>query len=229
MKGDWLAERVKRCFYFMSKGVINYAFKSYVINNFSEILEAQKLGHIKSYALYRYQEDGLYTKVLSLDKYNVDNEDLRRQCKEANLLSVYNECVKINNASYARTKRLRCRVADMLSKGDCIFVTMTFTDDVLNSTDTKQRRVIVSRYLKTFKCVYIANIDFGAKNHREHYHAIIQSSSIDLSLWRKFGNINVERIKCLNACETKLAKYISKLSNHAIKETTKRSSLIYSR
>lgn len=213
----------------MSKGVVDYAFKSYVINNYSDLLVAQKRAHIKSYALYRFEEDGLYTKVLSLPKYNLSNEDLREQCKRDHLLNVYNECAKINKASYSRAKRLKERIANMLNNGDCIFITLTFNNETLNNTDIRQRRVFVSRYLKLFKSEYVANVDYGAKNHREHYHAIIQSSSIDLSNWRKYGNINVERIKCLNASETKLAKYISKLSNHAIKETTKRSSLIYSR
>ena len=213
----------------MSKGVVDYAFKSYVINNYSDLLVAQKRAHIKSYALYRFEEDGLYTKVLSLEKYNVSNEDLRNQCKQNNLIDVYNECAKINKASYSRAKRLKERIAKMLNNGECIFITLTFNNETLNSTDTNKRRVFVSRYLKLFKSDYVANVDYGSKNHREHYHAIIQSSSIDLTAWRKFGNINVERIRCLNASDTKLAKYISKLSNHAIKETTKRSSLIYSR
>jgi hypothetical protein len=79
--------------------------------------------------------------------------------------------------------------------------------------------------------MYVANIDYGAKNKREHYHALINCDKIDFSNWRKYGNINAERVKNkdIESDKIKLSKYIAKLSNHAIKETTKRSCLIYSR
>ena len=55
--------------------------------------------------------------------------------------------------------------------------------------------------------------------------------SIDLSLWRSYGNINVQKVRnnSIDLNKKRLSKYICKLSNHAIKETTKRSCLIYSR
>ena len=79
--------------------------------------------------------------------------------------------------------------------------------------------------------MYVANIDFGAQNHREHYHAVIQCKKIDASSWHKYGAIFIEKVRnngIGHDCE-RLSKYVSKLSNHAIKETTKRCSLLYSR
>lgn len=215
----------------MSKGVIDYAFKSYVINNHNDLLLKQRRASLLSYAEYNYYENGVVSKVLNMtNKYNCNSNDLWSWCVENNLHKEYKECIKINNASYKRAQRLKERIASMLNKGDCIFITMTFNDSALNSSDAKQRRVAVSRFLKSCNGQYVANVDYGAKNHREHYHAVIQSSSIDLSAWRKYGNINVERVRlCDSDTNTKLAKYVAKLSNHAIKETTKRSALIYSR
>lgn len=214
----------------MSK-VIDYAFKCEVLKNHSDLLIKHKRAHLLSYAKSNYLENGVYSKVLDMPKkYNQDMSTLREYCLQNNLINVLNECSKINQASYKRVQRLRERISCMLTAGDCIFITLTFNDNTLNNTDAKNRRVFVSRYLKTFKCKYVANVDYGLRNHREHYHALIQSSLIDLSLWRKYGNINVERIRLGdNYTNVKLAKYISKLSNHAIKETTKRSCLIYSR
>ena len=79
--------------------------------------------------------------------------------------------------------------------------------------------------------MYVANIDYGSKNKREHYHALINCDKVDFKSWRKYGNINAKRVrnKDIESDKTKLSKYIAKLSNHAIKETTKRSCLIYSR
>ena len=127
--------------------------------------------------------------------------------------------------------KIKERIEYMLLNGSCIFLTLTFNDETLNNSTSEDRRRFVRRYLKSFNCPYVANIDFGNKNHREHYHAIINADCIDYSNWRKYGNINGERIRNRNikSDKTKLAKYICKLSNHAIKETTKRSALIYSR
>lgn len=59
---------------------------------------------------------------------------------------------------------------------------------------------------------------------------------------KNIGSIKVEKIKntkkekinyntgeIIPICSEKLAKYISKLTNHAIKETTKQKRIIYSR
>ena len=112
-----------------------------------------------------------------------------------------------------------------------MFLTLTFNDETLRDTTDKERRVLVSRYLKSFGCSYVANVDYGKENHREHYHAVINTDRIDYSSWHKYGAIDGEKIRNRNiqSDKTRLAKYICKLSNHAIKETTKRSSLIYSR
>lgn len=216
----------------MGKRNIDYAFKSYVLNNHSDLVIKAKRCSLYDYSINRLNETGEINAVLKKpDKYNMSMYDFMLECYNNGLTKEYKEILKINNASYHRTKRLKERVGSMLVSGDCIFITLTFSDSTLSNTDEKQRRVAVSRYLKQFNCRYVANVDYGSKNHREHYHAIIQSSVIDLSSWRKYGSINVERIrnKDIESDKTKLAKYICKLSNHAIKETTKRSSLIYSR
>ena len=214
----------------MSNSYIDYAFKSYVINNHSDLLSKQRRAKLKSYAIYNLNANGVYSNVLDMKKYDIDSKELYLECLNNGLVDVYDECIKINKASYERTKRLKNRVGDMLLSGDCIFITLTFNDNALHSLDYKQRRVAVSRYLKLFNCKYVANVDYGSKNHREHYHALINCNHIDLSAWR-YGAINVKRVrnKDFESDKTKLAKYICKLSNHAIKETTKRSSLIYSR
>ena len=87
------------------------------------------------------------------------------------------------------------------------------------------RRRYVRHFLDDYGA-YVANIDFGAKNGREHYHAILQCSSVDCSLWR-YGNLDFKRVLTPNS--QAISKYISKLTNHALKETTKGFNIIYSR
>lgn len=153
-------------------------------------------------------------------------------CRSSYGLKAWNEAEKINYATYKRVKRLSDRIQQMLSSGTCLFLTLTFTDNVLFNTSQETRCRYVKRFLKSLNTTYIANIDFGKENGREHYHAIVRLDKISdtqRQVYNKLcGAINFEKIhKSSNA--KALAKYCAKLTNHAIKETTKRNAIIYSR
>lgn len=214
---------------------INYAFKSFVLNNYQDLLKQQKESSLFDYSLSLLEKDGIYNAYLRRSNgQKISSSDLYNKCLENGLQEVLLECYKINHAEYERTKRLKERVGFMLVNGPCVFLTLTFTDNYLKNSTAKERRVAVVRYLKQFNCRYVANIDFGkdkTKTMREHYHALINCDKVDFTSWRKYGNINAEkvRLRSFDDDKTKLSKYIAKLSNHAIKETTKRGSLIYSR
>lgn len=172
-----------------------------------------------------------FDEALNLQKVLVDTD-----------LKAYLEAEKINHADHARTKRLRDRVSLMLLfYGSVSFVTLTFRDEVLEKTNDLTRKRYVERFLKSQAqtyagCdgMYIANKDFGKENGREHYHALI-SGRINLKEW-DYGFIFAEQVrvnpnkpdKTEKHCR-KLSKYIAKLTNHAIKSTTKRSPLMYSK
>ena len=208
---------------------VDYAFKGYVLRNYSDLISQYKKAKLYDYAVNVYLGEGVVLK--SLNSNSLSLAELQNECIYNDLGSVFNEIAKIDNASCHRASRLRSRIESMLLNGDCLFLTLTFNDKTLNDTSADTRRQYVRKYLKQFNCPYVANIDYGADNGREHYHAVVNSSHIDLSKWRIYGNINVQRVrnKSIDLDKTRLAKYISKLSNHAIKETTKRSCLIYSR
>lgn len=209
---------------------IDYKFKSYVLKEHSDLIKRYKRAQLVQYCNDLYINDGVITKTFLSDNKETLN-DIEFDCIINNRIKELNEVEKICNASIQRTKRLRSRIENMLLSGSCLFLTLTFNDNTLNSTSADTRRQYVRKYLKSFNCSYVANIDFGAKNHREHYHAVVNLDSIDLSLWRSYGNINVQKVRnnSIDLSKKRLSKYICKLSNHAIKETTKRSCLIYSR
>lgn len=142
---------------------------------------------------------------------------------------IVSECERIGNSSRQRFKRLRERVSALISKGDCLFLTMTFNDNVLSNTDKKGREKLVYQFLKGFGCDFIANIDFGGLNGREHYHAVIQCSTIDYTLWHCFGAVKGEKVRLRGNNGYKIAKYIDKLALHALKDTTYRNRMLYSR
>lgn len=151
-------------------------------------------------------------------------EDLFLQCEDP---WSYAEAVKAARADFARNTRLKNRIRTYLDNGSCIFLTLTFTNDVLEHTSAETRRKYVLRFLKASSSFYVANIDFGAQHGREHYHAIVMCDFVPLAAWT-YGAINAQRVR-QSSNPLIMAKYISKLVNHAIKETTKRSAIIYSR
>lgn len=134
-------------------------------------------------------------------------------------------CERIFNAHRKKSQRLRKRIEKLLEK-PCVFVTFTFEDKTLENTSQLTRRRYIQRELKSLGVPYIANIDFGKINEREHYHGIAQTDWINRDTY-ELGGIYVERIT--NSNSTGLAKYINKLTNHALKETTGSDRLIYSR
>lgn len=164
-------------------------------------------------------EQGLDKEVAKASRLNFANGD--RSALEA-LESVYGVPLvklskQVTSARYKRKLRVQDRVSSLVSNGICLFLTLTFTDEVLSKTSEKTRRRYVGRFLKSQTAVYVANIDYGGKKGREHYHALALASNIDYSAWHCYGAIKGEVVKTTQADCTKVCKYVAKLSNHAMK------------
>lgn len=167
----------------------------------------------------------------------------------------YSECEKIIKARYKKASRVKSKLSQMLHNNDTVvFLTLTFTAETLRNTTEQTRRRYVTRYLSSFASDYVANVDYGKTNGREHYHAVANALA-PLDTWSKYGFIFSEYVKDVKTdCkprnvpkrykdlppeeqrrlmsrddEKRLSKYIAKLSNHALKETNRRSVLIYSK
>lgn len=201
----------------------NYELKSRVLNEYPNLLKDAKHASMCLYKkdhLYNFNTGEIkmtFNDAIQFSKSRVDND-------------IIDEAFKLNNNFYCRNKRLNKRIKNMLEMGQCIFLTLTFDDKTLESTSDETRRCYVVRYLKEQCNCFVANIDFGKKNGREHYHAVVfpKNIKVDYSAWT-CGSINGEKIRLKDKTDVKLSKYVAKLSNHAIKSTTKRSVLIYSR
>ena len=181
------------------------------------------------YAFYKKHVLSLYSQYCA-DNYNKTFNDNLNEYLNLDLFDgvppeFLDECKRLFNAERARVGRLKKRIAYMLNY-DCIFLTFTFTDSVLNNCNQSTLRTYVVRTLKSFSDYYVANIDFGKKNGRLHYHGLVVAEKVDYTIWT-YGSLNGKKV--FNKNSSALAKYIAKLSNHAIKETTKGSYIIYSR
>lgn len=112
------------------------------------------------------------------------------------------------------------------------FVTFTFDDNFIKKCD-RSKKDLIKNTLYSFDedIKYIINIDYGSKNEREHYHGII-ATNCDLNfitymiLFYPFIAYT-EKIRIDSKSIKKVSKYINKLSNHACKESTKNSRVLY--
>lgn len=216
---------------------IDYKAKSVVLNDFINLLQIEKRIRFSLYADYDLKSNGVVHKNILPVELALDwQEDYQKDntiCKDGYTLSeLYKQAGFINKNSYSRKEKLQTRIKTLLTRGNCFFLTLTFTDLVLSSTSAETRRRYIARTLKEhFPLGYVANIDYGAKNGREHYHAVVCSTAQTISnakncIW-SYGALNFKTIHTPNI--QVIAKYISKLTNHAIKETTRRTAIIYSR
>ena len=222
---------------------IDYKFKSEVLKT-----DIPKLANQISKAIYANQQ------LLSTGEIIYSNLDIDTALELRCFLlerypNEYAEAEKINTARYKRVGRIRNRIADIIHNSEIVqFVTLTFTDEVLAKTTAETRRKYVQRFLTEHNTDYVGNIDFGAKNGREHYHAVIGCRIIP-NLWqygftsalfvkdgaeltkkvpKRYEHLSEkeQKYKMRQDSEKALSKYIAKLTNHAIKETVKGSRIL---
>lgn len=200
----------------------DYQYKKYILdNNIQSDVSLIKYNTFMN-KLYNDMDVSLY--------YYLTNKELKIMydslADKFGFLSIL-EAMRINNAKHHKVLRLKKRVESIISYNNSIFLTLTFTNKVLSKTKEKTRREYVTKFLKSLSNNYVANIDYGKRNNREHYHALVQVDFVDHTLW-KYGAINFERVSYETTdTRDKLSLYIAKLTNHAIKVTTKRHNLIY--
>lgn len=124
-----------------------------------------------------------------------------------------------------KAQKVREKISDLVMNKEAVFLTLTFRDDIFDKTTPQTRRRYVSRFLKGVSGQYVANIDFSPDVGREHYHAVI-TQRVNLKDW-SFGFAYAEKIRCHKSDLTRVSKYITKLTAHALKVDATR--LIYSR
>lgn len=102
-----------------------------------------------------------------------------------------------------------------------IFGTLTFNDKVLEKTTSQTRRRYVARFLTKHCENYMANVDYGKENGREHYHflALIENN-IEKGAWN-YGYDSYTKIKIDSKELKKVKNYLLKLNNHSYKSSTK--------
>lgn len=186
--------------------------------------EKRKLELIRSviYGDYKnYQKSCCKARVLS--KYNnglSDNFQILNELYEDN--EDWKDCERLYWSHSKRIQRLKKSMKELL-KEDCLFVTLTFTDEYLEKFTEEELYKITHKWLWAQNCSLKANKDYGSKNERLHYHAVLQTKKIDPLTWH-CGNCDVQKIR--KGSESAISKYLIKLVYHSLKETTHESRVI---
>lgn len=173
-----------------------------------------------------------------LDSYDDQTGLLKYVCRfDLGMAEKYNLGFEFRvwNSNKNRKARLRSRIVDMLQSKKAKFLTLTFNDSFFTrGTSEETRRKYIRRFLKEQCERYVANVDYGDKNGREHYHAIVvpKAERVDFAPYCACfdgSRIDSEDIIVSQKSKDSLARYINKLTNHSLKESGRYKRLIFSR
>jgi hypothetical protein len=116
---------------------------------------------------------------------------------------------------YNYKQRLYDRIYKML-EDEAYFTTLTYANVVGEYTARKD----MEQWSRTNCDMFISNIDYGDDNNRIHIHSVCTPKK-DIKLvesW-KYGLINIKKVKNTKIDGRKVVMYVSKMVNHAIKES----------
>ena len=180
-------------------------------------------------------QNGLCSLLKSLS-WEIYSNNLETDAKTILLNSGYdideiNLAIKVNNSWFAKCHRIKKRIIKMENEKQkdnlkMFFATFTFNDDTLEKNSKESLKTYVRRFLKDNCIDYLANVDYGKKNGRIHFHAVcIAKDVLPYQIWyevHNYGTLKVEhcRFDKEKSDEKKMSKYINKLSLHSIKDTT---------
>lgn len=191
----------------------------YAISRFSE--------QDKSFAL----KNGIYARYSQLHKriFNGD-ETAREEFFNEYDQYWYDLCRSIAVSKCRQKRSIEQRFEKVVLKGQAVFVTLTFKPSVLESTSEETRAKYVKRFLKECCVSYVANVDYGDENEREHYHGLVMplDGLKSLKEW-SYGWYKFKKVGTSDKDRLKVSKYVAKLSNHALKNKGWKPRIIYSR
>lgn len=168
--------------------------------------------------------------LLTLNNYN----KLRFESFKNHLVFNKNEDYeRVLCARYMKVSRVKKHFIYLIYRYKFLyFVTFTFDNDLLKCCERTQKDYIKKSLLGFDKDIkYILNADYGSQTERLHYHCIC-ATNVDGNFLEFIRDhypcrSNVEQINIASDDIKRLSKYINKLSNHCVKDSTKKRRIVY--
>ena len=130
--------------------------------------------------------------------------------------------LKAESARKQKKKRANKVIRAMFECYDELYwITLTWSPQYLDGLKENVRRKYVQQFLNDNCRYYCANIDYGSKKQREHFHAVVAwNRSEKMPEW-KYGWKRFKRIRKPESNEPyRITGYMLKLVNHAGKVTS---------
>lgn len=148
------------------------------------------------------------------------------------------ECFKIYNANHQRKYNnwneickwcFAIQELQTFKSFKLVFGTLTFKSKVLEKTCERTRARYVTSFLSSQAFHYVANIDYGKKNGREHYHFLAMiEKNMDMTKWN-YGSNKIEIVPMIKKDIKATKNYLLKLNNHSYKNSTRQKRIIRDR
>lgn len=123
-----------------------------------------------------------------------------------------------------KKKRVNRYLGEMADYYDSLyFVTLTFNDESLERLNERTRHRYAQQWLNENCKDYFANVDYGKKNGREHFHAVVAFKDTYTEWQYGFKSVKSAKIADETADRWKISSYLLKLTNHASKLGTGKS------
>lgn len=170
--------------------------------------------------------------LFNIINYNKSRKNYFRNNKTLSYFISNVKYERILSARYMKVSRVKKRVVYLMARFQYVwFCTFTFDNYYINKCDRTKRDLIKNTLSLISDVHYILNVDYGSKTEREHYHCIL-GTNFDLDVNQIFQEkyscfCSALKVRSTEDDYNRLSKYINKLSNHCIKESTKNKRIIY--
>lgn len=166
-----------------------------------------------------------------LEKIKIYNQNRKFAFNNGIVFDYDKDIERILCARYMKVSRVKKRLVYLFSRYNYLwFCTFTFNDNLLNKCE-RTKRDTIKLVLNNLDFKYILNVDYGTKTERQHFHCVVATNfDLDLNLFiKKYYpcfclaqkiDLNEKSVSCVS-------KYINKLTNHSIKESTKKQRIVY--
>ena len=199
------------------------------------MLSKQRKQDLKSNGSYDLAKQIQYCQRYDVPFCDLKTGDVLLDKAQANELSWllsndqdHKDALKLIHSENSKYNRLLKRIFKYIDMGQCLFLTLTFRDEVLSATSKETRRKYVRRFLRKFSNAFVGNIDYGKKTSREHYHALIVYDDPEMLKEWVYGFSSAKYVFDSKESLERITRYILKLTNHFVKESTGNERLIYS-
>ena len=198
-------------------------------------IRANALSDLRTYIMNFNKCEHLIKWFKKIDKLNWKEKSYKMTTRDKELFKNLKSRVRKETPYYMEYEKEYNRIKERRKKGiqrykkyatkmfeyyfELYWCTFTISEEWIGKKTKEEFKKELQKWLKKNAKDYIANIDFGEKNERLHFHAIVASKE-NYFTW-KYGHLFVKEINIRKGTEA-IARYANRFANHATKSTAQK-------